>query len=101
MGPVQPNRPPAKLKHIVNLWSLVQYPSPKREWSLERKLRAVRDAGFDGFTELATPEHGRLAQNVLNVYQQLDPGLPRPERLTVLERIAKLEGFGVAGEGRA
>jgi glyoxylase-like metal-dependent hydrolase (beta-lactamase superfamily II) len=47
------------------------------------------------------PEHGRLAQNVLNVYQQLDPGLPRPERLTVLERIAKLEGFGAAGEGRA
>jgi len=45
------------------------------------------------------PEHGRLAQNVLNVYQQLDPALPRPERLTVLERIAKLEGFE-AGEVR-
>ncbi|WP_240157202.1 MBL fold metallo-hydrolase [Pseudonocardia broussonetiae] len=39
------------------------------------------------------PEHGRLAQNVLNVYQQLDPSLPRPDRLTVLERIAALEGF--------
>jgi hypothetical protein len=35
---------------------------------------------------------------VLNVYQQLDPDLPRPERLTVLERIAKLEGFGAAAE---
>ncbi|HZZ48827.1 MAG TPA: MBL fold metallo-hydrolase [Pseudonocardia sp.] len=43
------------------------------------------------------PEHGRLAQNVLNVYQQLDPELPRPERLTVLDRIAKLEGFSVTG----
>jgi cyclase len=41
------------------------------------------------------PEHGRLAQNVLNVYQQLDPSLPRPDRLTVLERIAALEGFAV------
>lgn len=39
------------------------------------------------------PEHGRLAQNVLNVYQQLDPSLPRPNRLIVLERIAALEGF--------
>ncbi|MFC4948935.1 MBL fold metallo-hydrolase [Pseudonocardia sp. GCM10023141] len=39
------------------------------------------------------PEHGRLAQNVLNVYQQLDPSLPRPDRLTVLTRIAALEGF--------
>jgi cyclase len=39
------------------------------------------------------PEHGRLAQNVLNVYQQLDPSLPRPDRLTVLTKIAALEGF--------
>jgi glyoxylase-like metal-dependent hydrolase (beta-lactamase superfamily II) len=39
------------------------------------------------------PEHGRLAQNVINVYQQLDPSMERPERLTVLGRIAKLEGF--------
>jgi glyoxylase-like metal-dependent hydrolase (beta-lactamase superfamily II) len=43
------------------------------------------------------PEYGRLAQNVLNVYQQLNPDLPRPERLTVLDRIAKLEGFSVPG----
>ncbi|MGI5131126.1 MBL fold metallo-hydrolase [Pseudonocardia sp. CA-107938] len=39
------------------------------------------------------PEHGRLAQNVINVYQQLDPSMERPERLTVLGRIAQLEGF--------
>ncbi|MEJ2859706.1 MBL fold metallo-hydrolase [Actinomycetospora flava] len=39
------------------------------------------------------PEHGRLAQNVLNVYQQLDPTIPRPDRLTVLTKIAALEGF--------
>jgi glyoxylase-like metal-dependent hydrolase (beta-lactamase superfamily II) len=45
------------------------------------------------------PEHGRLAQNVLNVYQQLDPDLPRPERLTVLDRIAKLEGFSPESGG--
>lgn len=46
------------------------------------------------------PEHGRLAQNVLSVYQQLDPTMARPERLTVLDRIARLEGFGPDG-GRA
>ena len=39
------------------------------------------------------PEHGRLAQNVLNVYQQLDPDMDRPDRLTVLGRIGALEGF--------
>ena len=46
------------------------------------------------------PEHGRLAQNVINVYQQLDPSMDRPERMTVLGRIAKLEGFPVVRRGR-
>ena len=41
----------------------------------------------------ALPEHGRLAQNVLNVYQELDSSVPRPDRLDVLGRIAALEGF--------
>jgi cyclase len=57
---------------------------------------AIASIDLGKWTDL--PEHGRLAQNVLNVYQQLDPELPRPERLTVLERIAKLEGFGAAAE---
>lgn len=39
------------------------------------------------------PEHGRLAQNVMNVYQHLNPDLPRHDRLFVLGRIAALEGF--------
>jgi glyoxylase-like metal-dependent hydrolase (beta-lactamase superfamily II) len=42
-------------------------------------------------------EHGRLAANVLNVYQQLDPEMARPNPLTILGRVAELEGFGTAG----
>ncbi|MCZ4587611.1 MBL fold metallo-hydrolase [Rhodococcus opacus] len=38
-------------------------------------------------------EHGRIAQNVLRVYQQLDPTLTLPGPSTVLEMIAALEGF--------
>lgn len=49
------------LRHIVNLWSLVEYPNKKQEWSLERKLNAVKEAGFDGFSTLPAPEHARLA----------------------------------------
>jgi hypothetical protein len=52
------------LRHIANLWTLVWYPSKSREWSLERKLRAVKDAGFDGFTAQLTPEHARLADRL-------------------------------------
>jgi hypothetical protein len=50
------------LRHIANLWSLVQYPSADKEWSLEEKLDAVKQAGFDGFTTVTYPEHGRLAE---------------------------------------
>jgi sugar phosphate isomerase/epimerase len=36
------------LRHIANLWTLIGHPSPKREWPLEKKLRAIKEAGFDG-----------------------------------------------------
>jgi len=49
------------ISHICNLWSLVGHPNPKKEWSLERKIKAVADAGFDGITTALTPEHQRLA----------------------------------------
>ncbi|MCC6416605.1 MAG: sugar phosphate isomerase/epimerase, partial [Opitutaceae bacterium] len=52
----------SKIAHIANLWSLVGIPSPKKEWSLERKISAVAEAGFDGITTALTPEHARLAQ---------------------------------------
>ncbi len=51
-----------KLSHIANLWSLVGHPSPTREWSLERKIKAIAAAGFDGITTRLTPEHRRLAE---------------------------------------
>lgn len=53
---------PPRIRHIANLWSLVAYPSAKREWPLERKIRAVKEAGFDGFTARGGKEHGRLAK---------------------------------------
>jgi hypothetical protein len=53
-----------KLAHIAALWSLDRHPPGKREWTLERKLRAVAAAGFDGAAGLLTPEHRRLAEKV-------------------------------------
>jgi hypothetical protein len=52
---------PPKLRMIAALWSLVQYPSLKAEWSLDRKIRAIKDAGFDGLTTCLTPEIKKLA----------------------------------------
>jgi hypothetical protein len=50
------------IAHIANLWSLVRHPSAATEWSLERKIKAVATAGFDGLTTALTPEHRRLAE---------------------------------------
>ena len=36
------------LRHVANLWTFVQHPSKENEWSLEEKLRAIKEAGFDG-----------------------------------------------------
>lgn len=56
------NRP--VLRHIANLWTLVWHPTKAREWTLERKLRAVKDAGFDGFTTQLTPKHAKLGDQL-------------------------------------
>ncbi len=53
---------PPILRHIANLWSLVDYPTAKKQWTLERKIADVKEAGFDGFTTSGTPEHAKLAQ---------------------------------------
>ena len=53
---------PPEARFIASLWTLIGHPSPSREWSLERKIKAIKEAGFDGFGSLLTPEHRRLAE---------------------------------------
>jgi len=40
----------SKLRLVANLWTLVGHPRPGREWTTERKLRAIAEAGFDDVT---------------------------------------------------
>ena len=69
---------PPLLRHVLNLWTLVWHPTKAREWSLERKLRAVKDAGFDGFTTQLTPAHARLGDKLgllrVGYFSSSDPG---------------------------
>lgn len=53
---------PPRLRLFANLWSLWDYPSAKREWSLERKVAAVAEAGFDGFSAALDRKQARLAE---------------------------------------
>jgi hypothetical protein len=50
------------IAHIASLWTLDGHPSPAAEWSLERKMKAIAAAGFDGINTALTPEHRRLAE---------------------------------------
>jgi hypothetical protein len=44
------------LRHIANLWTLMQHPSRDSEWALDQKLQAIKEAGFDGVCWAGSPE---------------------------------------------
>lgn len=44
------------LRHIANLWTLVNHPSRECEWTLDQKLRSIREAGFDGVCSAPSAE---------------------------------------------
>jgi len=49
-----------KIVFVANLWTLAGHPTPRREWSLARKVRAVAEAGFDAITAPASEELAAL-----------------------------------------
>lgn len=52
------------IRHLVNLWSMVEYPSAQSEWNLREKLEAVKEAGFDGITTYLSAETAELARKL-------------------------------------
>ena len=48
--------PTPRLVMCAPTWSMIGWPSPKREWSVNQKLRAIHGAGFDGVCAYITPE---------------------------------------------
>ncbi|NIP96203.1 MAG: xylose isomerase [Akkermansiaceae bacterium] len=48
--------PLPRIRFIANLWTLVEHPSPEAEWSLEEKVEAIAEAGFDGVNHPGSPE---------------------------------------------
>ena len=50
------------LIHYATLWTLRGHPREDHEWTLERKIKAVAGAGFDGVSAVLTPEHRLLAE---------------------------------------
>ena len=55
------------------LWTLGGHPTPRREWSDERKLEAIAEAGFDGVHDALPTDRVELARNLgLTVIGRLD-----------------------------
>jgi hypothetical protein len=44
------------LKLCAAAWTLTNYPSEKKQWSMDDKVKAAKDAGFDGFSAGAQTE---------------------------------------------
>ncbi|HEU6449546.1 MAG TPA: xylose isomerase [Verrucomicrobiae bacterium] len=44
------------LRHIANLWTFMGHPTKENEWTLDQKLRAIKEAGFDGVCWAGSPE---------------------------------------------
>ncbi|MEE2658986.1 MAG: xylose isomerase [Candidatus Latescibacterota bacterium] len=45
-----------KLHLCAAAWTMTNYPSEKREWSIDTKVRKVKEAGFAGFSAGSGPE---------------------------------------------
>lgn len=53
-----------RLIQCATPWSMMQYPSPRKEWSLERKMQEMKAAGFDGIAAVVNPEIQAIAQRL-------------------------------------
>ena len=51
---------PPQIRHMATLWTLTDYGDADGEWSTERKIEEIKNAGFDGFlgrVPVVTAEH--------------------------------------------
>lgn len=78
------SRPKLSIKMMAADWSLRDYPSEKRPWSVETKVKKVKEAGFDGMSAGADPALGRaLAKHGLELVGGVDVGSVRAAEPTL------------------
>lgn len=87
-GPVTDD---AGVRSVMDYLQFVSDEAAKRHARGMSAEDAMRDIALGRFAEL--DEHGRLAQNVLAVYYELDPDLERVDSVEVFRRMAELEGY--------
>ncbi len=58
------NTPSPRLIQCATPWAMIHYPSAAREWSLERKMKEIKAAGFDGIAAVVNPEIAAIARRL-------------------------------------
>ena len=79
------------LRHIANLWTLMQHPSSENEWSLDEKLRAIKDARFDGVCWAGSQG---LYDGVRRFGLMFVGGIASGQEAELLKSLRELKSFG-------
>lgn len=58
------NLPTPRLIQCATPWSMMRYPTARNEWPLARKMKAIKEAGFDGIAAVINPEIGAIARKL-------------------------------------
>jgi len=83
---------PPRLIVCATPWSLEGHPAPRREWSLARKLAAIKAAGFDGVCAYVSPAMKAGADRLgLRLMSGFDCG----DLATALPRLRAQRSLGV------
>ena len=57
------NRNFPEIRFAANLWTLSEHPSSRAEWTLEEKVAAIKDAGFDGVNDRGSDQLRALLES--------------------------------------
>lgn len=79
------------IEAVLDYLHWIKYEATERHARGMTARDAARDIDLGRFATLS--ERGRIAQNVLCVYHELDPTLPRADPREVFRRMAELEGW--------
>ena len=70
-----------KIFHIASLWTLSGYGDSNGEWSIEKKLDLIKEAGFDGFAgrvpqvpKALVVKHNLLFAAIVDIGEESDTG---------------------------
>jgi hypothetical protein len=80
------------LRHIANMWTLMGHPSAAAEWSVEQKLAAIQDAGFDGVCWAPDPALCAGAERLGLIFLG---GMASGDRSSFAATMQQMRGFGV------